>query len=407
MTAARRRRIGWLVLLAVIAAGAAWWRYDPNWPGSRLMAWWPGSSATSSDRLPSAPVSVAQRRSVAALGRIEPHSEVIDVGASSAGLLGELLVEEGQFVTRGETLGYLDSYQERVAERDEWAARLDEARAMLAAEIGLGEARIAAAEIRLRQVEEIYPLRLEAQEARIELLSVELANNRSILAQHQTLQQRAVGSRRTVDDQQTLVLKNEQEIEIARAELARLQAEERLEALTAATELHLEKAALDRARVAVGLGSSEKELALAEARAARTIIRAPMDGRVLKIVTWPGERVSDAPLLQLGDSRTMHVVAEVYETDIGLVRIGQAATIESPSLPNDMTGRVVQIGKLIFKNDVLDVDPAADADARVVEVRIELDDGALVEDLTNMTVDVVIEVEQGETVASAPGPALQ
>ncbi len=111
----------------------------------------------------------------------------------------------------------------------------------------------------------------------------------------------------------------------------------------------------------------------------------------------------------MGDARTMHVVAEVYESDIGLVQIGQPATISSPSLPVDMTGRVVQIGMLIFKNDVLDVDPAADADARVVEVRIELDDGERVQHLTNMTVDVVIDVasaEQGRR-AAALGQAMR
>jgi HlyD family secretion protein len=386
--------IGWigLVLLAATMAGAiALSRYGLPWLG-------PAAQNTDTQTAQS---SAPLRRAVAALGRIEPHSEVIELGASSAGLVDELLVEEGQFVASGETLGYLDSYKERLAERDEQAARLDEARAMLDAELSLGEARIAAAETRLRQVEEVYPLRIAAQQARMELLTAELDNNRDILSERQTLHQRAVGSRRTVDDQRTLVRKSEEELEIARAELARLQAEQRMETLAATAELRREEAALDRARVAVGLASLEKEVALAEARVARTIIRAPMDGQILKIVTWPGERISEAPILQMGDSRTMHVVAEVYESDIGLVRLGQSATIASPSLPREMTGEVVQIGKLIFKNDVLNVDPAADTDARVVEVRIELDDGELVQNLTNMTVDVMIDVE-GAAVATAP-----
>ena len=45
---------------------------------------------------------------------------------------------------------------------------------------------------------------------------------------------------------------------------------------------------------------------------------------------------------------------------------------------------------MVFKNDVLNVDPAARADARVVEVWIDLDDTPDVARLTNLTVDVVI-----------------
>ncbi|NET54526.1 MAG: HlyD family secretion protein, partial [Merismopedia sp. SIO2A8] len=47
----------------------------------------------------------------------------------------------------------------------------------------------------------------------------------------------------------------------------------------------------------------------------------------------------------------------------------------------------------IFKNDVLDDDPAANADARVVEVDVQLDDSTVVEALTNLQVDVRIDVE--------------
>jgi len=44
----------------------------------------------------------------------------------------------------------------------------------------------------------------------------------------------------------------------------------------------------------------------------------------------------------------------------------------------------------IGKKDVLSVDPAAKTDARVVEVRILLDDAAAAAGLTNLEVDVAI-----------------
>jgi HlyD family secretion protein len=100
--------------------------------------------------------------------------------------------------------------------------------------------------------------------------------------------------------------------------------------------------------------------------------------------------------LVVGDTERMRAVAEVYETDIGKVRVGQFAEISSRALPKPVKGRVARIGNMVFKNDVLNVDPAARADARVVQVWIDLDldESALAKQLTNLTVDVLITTSQ-------------
>jgi HlyD family secretion protein len=150
---------------------------------------------------------------------------------------------------------------------------------------------------------------------------------------------------------------------------------------------------MEKSLAAIQVDSLKKNLDLAESRLRRTVLRAPQAGQILNILTWPGERTeSDEPILQMGNTDEMHAVAEVYETDIGLVRLGQRAIITSPALPEPLTGEVVQIGVSIHKNDVLDVDPAADADARVVEVRIRLDQSAVAANFTNLQVDVEIDL---------------
>ena len=53
---------------------------------------------------------------------------------------------------------------------------------------------------------------------------------------------------------------------------------------------------------------------------------------------------------------------------------------------------------------MLDVDPAADADARVVEVRIRLDEPEALASLTNLQVDVLIELDAGQGQASGDQP---
>jgi HlyD family secretion protein len=133
-------------------------------------------------------------------------------------------------------------------------------------------------------------------------------------------------------------------------------------------------------------------------------LTAPVDGRILNIRIKPGEDITSGTVLTMGDTSSMRAVAEVYETDIGRVTIGQPATVTSRALPRPISGKVVRIGNMVFKNDVLNVDPAARADARVIEVWIDLGDTMLTERLTNLTVDVIIDTSDTEATASSrPG----
>jgi HlyD family secretion protein len=111
---------------------------------------------------------------------------------------------------------------------------------------------------------------------------------------------------------------------------------------------------------------------------------------VLDVHTRAGERVGFDGIAELGQTDAMYAVAEVYETDVQRVRVGQRATISSPALPHAVSGTVDRIGLKIGKKDVLSVDPAAKTDARVVEVRIALDDATEVDGFTNLEVDVAI-----------------
>ncbi|MGI9291114.1 MAG: ABC exporter membrane fusion protein, partial [Gammaproteobacteria bacterium] len=83
--------------------------------------------------------------------------------------------------------------------------------------------------------------------------------------------------------------------------------------------------------------------------------------------------------------------AEVYETDIDRVAVGQTAVINSDALTNELTGKVERIGLKIGKKDVFDTDPVAKADARVIETYILLDESKTVTGLTNLQVEVTIQ----------------
>jgi HlyD family secretion protein len=91
----------------------------------------------------------------------------------------------------------------------------------------------------------------------------------------------------------------------------------------------------------------------------------------------------------------MFAIAEVYETDIGRVRLGQRATVTSPAFHGPLGGTVDRIGMKIGKADEINVDPIAATDARVIEVDVRLDDSPAVASLTNLQVEVAIAADPG------------
>jgi HlyD family secretion protein len=244
----------------------------------------------------SAGPAAAEGRQVTALGRLEPRNGVLRISgpARPAVVIAELLVEEGDRVTKGQRLAVLDSYALSVAE----------------------------------------VTRLEA----------ELASANRELARNRRLARGGVSSSANLDDAQT-----------------------------AAT---VAQANLDRAR-------AERDL---------SVVTAPIDGEVLAIHARTGERVGPEGIAELGMTENMYAVAEVYETDIRFVREGQRAVVASPALSEPLTGTVERIGRKIGKMDVLSADPAAKTDARVVEVQIRLDDATVVSGLTNLQVEVELEL---------------
>lgn len=123
-----------------------------------------------------------------------------------------------------------------------------------------------------------------------------------------------------------------------------------------------------------------------------SVVKSPSDAQILYIHSRPGERVGVEGVVEIGRTDKMYAVAEVYETDIVHVKPGQTATISSPALAAPVTGTVERIGLKVGRMDVLGMDPIAEADARVIEVDIALDDTASVRALTNLQVEVEISI---------------
>ena len=133
------------------------------------------------------------------------------------------------------------------------------------------------------------------------------------------------------------------------------------------------------------------QLELAEALLERMRVRSPISGRVIDVHARNGERVGPRGLLDLGMTDRMYAIAEVYETDIGGIKLDQRARITSAALDEPLYGTVDRISMKVGKVDVLGTDPAARTDARVVEVEVRLDRSDPVSSLTYLEVEVSFE----------------
>ena len=89
----------------------------------------------------------------------------------------------------------------------------------------------------------------------------------------------------------------------------------------------------------------------------------------------------------------MYAVAEVYEADVARVRNGQLAHARLSGSSLVVRGTVEEIGLIVARKDVLNNDPVSDTDARVVEVRVRLDDvdGGRVAGFSNARCEITFE----------------
>ena len=104
-------------------------------------------------------------------------------------------------------------------------------------------------------------------------------------------------------------------------------------------------------------------------------LRAPLDGMVLEIHAREGERPGSDGVMDVGASQRMQARIEVYESDIGNVRLDQNVRLSSENggFSDSLAGTVIQISPQVQQRAVLSTDPTGDADARVVEVLVALE----------------------------------
>jgi len=295
---------------------------------------------------------------VAGLGRIEPGDGVVRVAARALNgppIVRRLLVRKGDTVRRGQVLAELDNTDELSSAMQHATSQVEVARRRLAqARAGAKSSDVA------------------AQQAEIERIESELENARTEHKRHASL-----GTNVTAEEVDRLKLRVDSTTRALAA------ARQRLTSLTEVRQVDVDV-------VQAELEEAIRSEARARADAQTNVIHAPIDGRIIEIHAWPGEQVGADGLLELAPTEPMYAVAEVVESDIARVRVGQRATLTGDALGKPLQGTVERIGTRVLQNQIMPVNPANFSDSRVVEVWIRVDDSRAVVDYIHLRVDVVI-----------------
>ena len=331
-----------------------------------------------------APVAINPSKiDVTALGRIEPLGEVIKLSpppTQGGAKVARLLVKEGDRVEADRPIAILDNYDRlfaavELAEQEVQVAAADLAIVKAGAKQGEINAQIAS----VKRLEAQLVTETRVQRATIDRLKAELANAEIEFQRNQRLAREGAISASNLDRFRLNLATAKERVTEAEANLNRINNTLNQEILQAKADLDRisEVRAVDVQKATAELNRAIASLAKAKADLQQAYVKSPIDGQILKIHAYPGEKISDdRGLVEIGQTQQMIVIAEVYETDISRVKIGQQATIKSQggSFAETLQGTVSQIGLKIGKQDVLSTDPAADVDVRVVEVQILLDE---------------------------------
>lgn len=397
-----------------------------------------GLSSGESEAVATQPIALP---SVAALGRLEPAGEIINIAAPLAldgDRLTELFVQVGDIVQAGEPIAVLDSRDRLQDEVTAAQLQISLAEAKLAqVKAGAKEGAIAAqsAAVNQQSAELTGQLRIQrseiasiearaagdraAQQATINRLDAELKTAEAELQRYQDLyddgaisaslydsKRLAVDTTRQAQVEAQAILNRtnsttDTQLQEARAELARL--ESTGQAQVAAARSTLEEVAevrpVDIQLAQAELTAAKAALVQAQNNLAKATITAPRDGQVLKVHTQPGEQMSSDGIVALGQTQQMLAVAEVYQSDIARVQLGQTATVRGQAFEGELQGQVLEIGRQISQQNVFSGQPGENLDRRVVEVKIALDADASeqVAGLSNLQVQTVIQVERQRT----------
>lgn len=335
-------------------------------------------------------------KTVTALGYLEPQGKVIKLAAPSSSSGGnsrieKLLVKQGDTVKAGQVVAILDS-------RDRLEASLAEAEEQVKVALsnlevvksGAKRGEINSQQAAIARIAAQREGDIQAQQATIARLQMEVQNAQTESQRYEMLYTEGATNASLRDSKRLALAVAQRNLQEAQAVINRIQT-------TRSPELNEAQSTLDRISevrtVDIFASQAQVDRAIASVQQAKAqldlaYVRTPQAGVVLEVNTRAGELVSSNGIVEIGQTNQMLAVLEVFEGDIVKVEKGKMVKLFGDSLPKALTGEVIEIGKRVQRQNVVNSDTSANIDARIVEVRVKLDpdSASQVRSLTNLQV---------------------
>lgn len=308
---------------------------------------------------------------VVGLARLMPLGDISIVappyGAGDA-RVAEILVAEGDVVKKGAVVARLDN------------------EAQLNGAVFLAEANLAVRQATLVQTRAAVANSRNEAQAGLEQARSVAAEAAVTLSRAEKLAGSGVTTQSALDAARAAELQATASVAKAEATLARF----------AAAEIN------DQPDVVVAirnLEAAEAELARARNDLVRAAVVAPISGTVLNIHASAGQRPPAEGIMEMGDTSHMMAEAEIYQDRILMVAKGQPVELAAAALDKVLQGRVVTIGLTVGRQGLVSDDTAANTDARVIRVMVELDaaSSAIAARFTNLEVIARIDTDAQRT----------
>lgn len=275
-------------------------------------------------------------------GRVEPKGGEVKIGATMNGRIADILVTESQKVSRGDIL--IQLIDEGTTARFE-SAKVEAARTKKDRDdAGGGDSDYRVSE------DDVANAELAFWNARDQL-------------------DRAAGKRRNGEGNQA---------DLDEARKSYVAAGTLLNAKrNALVDLQARKKRPNPNRQESALAAARSEQSIAAALVEKTLIRAPLDGVVLRIDAKTGEIVAPSPdqvLAIVGDTSSLRVKAEVDARDVGRVKVGQQAIVRVDAFQGqDFTGHVASISPTLSAPELGGLGAARRTDIDVLQIFVDLD----------------------------------
>lgn len=126
---------------------------------------------------------------------------------------------------------------------------------------------------------------------------------------------------------------------------------------------------------ASNVATDKTALVKAKSDLSSALVTSPVQGRLIKIYSWPGMKETSDGLGLVGNTGEMQVWSQVFQTDISKIRVGQRAKVraESGGFKGTLGATVNAIVGQVSERDIFAVDGSNDVNARVILVKLDLD----------------------------------